>query len=92
MSIKNISLDVDYVKSQFPAFKDPRSSKWSFFEKAGGSYVPQNVITHLNNFMTSTKVQPYAEYDISNIAGNNMDYANELFARIINAQKDEIII
>ena len=42
MSIKNISLDLSYVKDQFPAFKDPLSSKWSFFENAGGSYVPHN--------------------------------------------------
>ena len=92
MPIKNISLDIDYVKAQFPAFKDPLSSKWSFFENAGGSYVPHNVIKHLNNFMTSTKVQPYAEFDISAIAGNNMDKATELFAEMINARKDEIII
>ena len=92
MSIKNISLDIDYVKAQFPAFKDPLCSKWSFFENAGGSYVPINVIKHLNNFMTSTKVQPYAEFDISKIAGNNMDKATELFAEMINARKDEIII
>jgi cysteine desulfurase family protein (TIGR01976 family) len=92
LSIKNIALDIDFVKAQFPAFKDPLSSKWSFFENAGGSYVPHNVIKHLNNFMTSTKVQPYAEFDISAIAGNNMDKATELFAEMINARKDEIII
>ena len=92
MSIKNIALDIDFVKAQFPAFKDPLSSKWSFFENAGGTYVPHNVIKHLNNFMTSTKVQPYAELDISAIAGNNMDKATELFAEMINARKDEIII
>ena len=92
MSIKNIALDIDFVKAQFPAFKDPLSSKWSFFENAGGSYVPHNVISHLNNFMISTKVQPYAEYDTSAIAGNNMDKATELFAEMINVKKDEIII
>ena len=90
--MKNVALDIDFVKAQFPAFKDPLSSKWSFFENAGGSYVPHNVIKHLNNFMTSTKVQPYAEFDISAIAGNNMDKATELFAEMINARKDEIII
>jgi len=92
LSIKNISLDIDYVRSQFPAFNDPLSSKWSFFENAGGSYVPINVIEHLNSFMTSTKVQPYAEYDTSKIAGEKMDTAIELFAEMINAKKDEIII
>ncbi|SVD54579.1 uncharacterized protein METZ01_LOCUS407433, partial [marine metagenome] len=24
-------LDIDYVREQFPAFKDPLSAKWSFF-------------------------------------------------------------
>ncbi len=92
MSIKNISLDINYVRSQFPAFSDPLSSKWSFFENAGGSFVPKNVIDHLNSFMTSTKVQPYASYDMSDIAGKKMDRATQLFANMINAQKNEIII
>jgi len=85
-------LDIDYVREQFPAFKDPLSSKWSFFENAGGSYVPSNVIERLNHFMTSTKVQPYAEFDTSAIAGDNMDKATNFFAEMINAESDEIII
>ena len=92
MSIKNISLDIDYVRSQFPAFNDPLSSKWSFFENAGGSYVPQNVVDHLNNFMISTKVQPYASYEMSEIAGKNMDKATRYFSEMINAEENEIII
>ena len=85
-------LDIDYVRGQFPAFKDPLSSKWSFFENAGGSYVPSDVIERLNHFMTSTKVQPYAEFDTSAIAGENMDKATNYFAEMINAENDEIII
>jgi cysteine desulfurase family protein (TIGR01976 family) len=92
MSINNVSLDIDYVRAQFPAFKDPLSAKWSFFENAGGSYVPINVIDRLNHFMISTKVQPYAEFDTSAIAGDNMDQATNLFAEMINAENDEIII
>ena len=30
MSLNNITLDIEYVKAQFPAFKDPLSSKWTF--------------------------------------------------------------
>ncbi len=92
LSIKNINLDIDFVRSQFPAFDDPLSKKWSFFENAGGSYVPKNVINHLNNFMKSTKVQPYADFDMSELAGQNMDKAINLFAKMINAQNNEIII
>ena len=92
MTLENIKLDTDYVRSQFPAFKDPLSKDWTFFENAGGSYVPKNVIKKLNEFMTSTKVQPYAEYPMSKIAGENMDKATELFAKMINAKSNEILI
>ena len=92
MTLENITLDIDYVRSQFPAFNDPLSKDWSFFENAGGSYVPKNVIDKLTEFMTSTKVQPYAEYPMSKIAGENMDLATELFAKMINAKNNEILI
>ena len=89
---ENIKLDIDYVRSQFPAFKDPLSRNWSFLENAGGSYVPNKVIEKLTQFMTSTKVQPYADYPMSKIAGENMDRATELFADMINAKRNEILI
>ena len=92
MNISNTQLDIDYARSQFPAFNDPLCKDWSFFENAGGSYVPNHVIKKLNEFMTSTKVQPYAEYPMSKIAGDNMDKATEFFAKMINAKNKEIII
>ncbi len=92
MNISNEKLDIDFVRSQFPAFKDPLCKDWSFFENAGGSYVPKQVINKLNSFMVSTKVQPYAEYPMSKIAGDNMDEATDLFSKMINANNKEIII
>ena len=90
MNISNTKLDLDFVRSQFPAFEDPLCKDWSFFENAGGSYVPMQVIERLNNFMISTKVQPYADYPMSKIAGDNMDEAIELFAKMIKANNKEI--
>ena len=92
MTLENIKLDLDFVRSQFPAFEDKLSKDWFFFENAGGSYVPINVINRLTNFMTSTKVQPYAEYPMSKIAGENMDRSTKLFAEMINAKSNEILI
>ena len=92
MNLSNTKLDIDFVKSQFPAFNDPICKEWAFFENAGGSYVPTQVINKLNNFMISTKVQPYANYSMSKIAGDQMDKATELFAKMINAKNNEIII
>jgi len=92
LNIANTKLDLKFVRSQFPAFSDPMCKDWSFFENAGGSYVPIQVINKLNEFMTSTKVQPYADYPMSKIAGDNMDKATEVFANMINAKNKEIII
>ena len=92
MTLENVKLDINYVRSQFPAFKNSLSKDWAFFENAGGSYVPKNVINKLSEFMTATKVQPYAEYDMSKIAGENMDRATKLFAQMINAKENEILI
>ena len=92
MSLEKFLLDINYVRSQFPTFKDKLNKKYVFFENAGGSFVPNTVIDHLKTFMTSTKVQPYAEYSMSKIAGEQMDKAINLFAKMINAKSNEIII
>ena len=84
-SSPNIILDINFVKEQFPTFKDSMSNKINFFENAGGSYVPNTVISRLNNFMIKTKVQPYADFESSKIAGEQMDEGVRLFAEMINA-------
>ena len=92
MNIINTALDVQFARSQFPAFNDQECKKWAFFENAGGSYVPKNVVERLTKFMTSTKVQPYADYKMSKKAGEQMDEATETFANMINAESNEILI
>ena len=55
--------------------------------------MPKQVIDKLNEFMISTKVQPYAELSyVKNCRGMNMDLATELFAKMINANEKEILI
>ena len=87
-----MDLDINFVRSQFPAFSENSLMNKAFFENAGGSYACEQVIDKLNKFMISTKVQPYAEYPMSKITGDNMDEATELFAKMINAKNKEIII
>ena len=89
---QNIELDLNFVREQFPTFKDNISKNINFFENAGGSYVPNTVIERLNNFMIRTKVQPYADFESSKIAGEQMDEGVKLFAEMINADFKEIIM
>ena len=87
-----MDLDIDFVRSQFPAFQAEGTRDWIFFENAGGSYVPQTVIDRLSRFFVAHKVQPYAAYALSQTAGEEMDESYAAIAELINAEPDEITI
>ena len=70
-----MSLDVDWVRAQFPAFSQPSLQGQAFFENAGGSYTCGAVIDRLHRFYTERKVQPYAPYAASRLGGEEMDEA-----------------
>jgi len=57
MKKSKISLDTDFVRSQFPAFQAEESRDWIFFENAGGAYVPATVIERLKRFFRSQTAQ-----------------------------------
>src|SRR3546814_15989191 len=72
------SLDLPFVRAQFPAFSEPSLQDWAFFENAGGSYACGHVIERLTRFYRETKVQPYGPYPPSSRDGGEMDKAPEL--------------
>lgn len=85
-----VSLDLDFIRAQFPVFANPESSRWAHLENAGGSYVPIQVISILEDFFTTSKVQPYWDFGPSSKAGRAMDRAIELLPATFNAPMDEI--
>ena len=85
-----ISLDIDFVRSQFPAFSHQDSKKWAHLENAGGSYVPLHVIKILSDFYTNSKVQPYWNFGPSSRAGLAMDRAIEIIPSTFNAKPEQI--
>jgi selenocysteine lyase/cysteine desulfurase len=87
-----MELDLDFVRAQFPAFADPQTRDWAFFENAGGSYVPATVISRLQRFFVEHKVQPYGSFALSKQAGEEMDESYAAIAELINAAPEEITI
>ena len=71
-----MSLDINFVREQFPAFSSPVLDGQAFFENAGGSYTCKQVIDRLNRYYVERKVQPYSAYDASRLAGEEMDEAH----------------
>jgi selenocysteine lyase/cysteine desulfurase len=84
------TLDVDFVRSQFPAFTHPDSRDWAHLENAGGSYVPSQVIDLVHSLLTSSKVQPYWDFAPSVRAGEAMDLAKARMPATFNASQHEV--
>ncbi|MCL5777919.1 aminotransferase class V-fold PLP-dependent enzyme [Limibaculum sp. FT325] len=83
-------IDLDFIRSQFPAFTEPSLAGWGFFENAGGSYPARQVVDRLTHFYTSCKVQPYAPYPASEQAGAMMDESYARLAAMLNVGEDEV--
>jgi selenocysteine lyase/cysteine desulfurase len=85
-----MNLDIDFVRSHFPAFREPSLVGWSFFENAGGSYMCQQVIDRLMTFYTQTKVQPGYPYPASTEAANRMEESYARLSAYLNIDEDEL--
>ena len=85
-----VRLDVEFVRSRFPAFTTGSLADWSFFENAGGSYACGHTIDALTRYYTETKVQPYGVYPASATAGEQMDRSHRRWAEALGVDADEV--
>lgn len=85
-----MSLDIDFVRSQFPAFSETSLQGQRFFENAGGSYTCRQVIDRLTRFYRERKVQPYGPYETSRLAGAEMDEARDRLSAWLGVDRDEV--
>ncbi len=85
-----MDIDIAYVRSQFPAFAEPGLVGQSFFENAGGSYACRQTVEALTRYYTATKVQPYAPYEASTVAGEAMDASRRRWAEALRVGVDEV--
>ena len=85
-----IKLDIDFVRNQFPAFKEPSLAGFAHFENAGGSYACAQMIDALHHYYTATKVQPYYCFEPSIGAGQEMTRARERMGSWLNVSANEV--
>jgi cysteine desulfurase family protein (TIGR01976 family) len=83
-------LDLDFVRSQFPAFAEASLQGFAHFDNAGGSYACRQTIEWLERYYRQTKVQPYNDYPASRLAGEQMDAAKERMAGWLNVAPDDL--
>ncbi len=85
-----MELDLAHVRGLFPAFSEPLLQGQAFFENAGGSYTCAPVLNRLFRYYTERKVQPYAPYAASQLAGAEMDEARARLAALMGVETDEV--
>ncbi len=79
------ALDIDYVRSQFPAL----SSGYAYLDNAGGSAVLKPVADRITDYLLNSAVQLGASYSESVDAGARVMAARESVAQLINARYPE---
>ena len=85
------TLDVGFVRRQFPAFTSDNNRQQSFFENAGGSFACRQTVDALHHYYVANKVQPYAEYAASKEAGDQMDRSRSQWAEALGVGTDEVV-
>jgi selenocysteine lyase/cysteine desulfurase len=85
-----MKLDLQFVRSQFPAFSEPSLEGWAFFENAGGSYPCIQFINRLTDFYMKNKVQVNYPYPASMLAGELMEASYKRMADYLNVGDSEI--
>ena len=85
-----MKLDLQFVRSQFPAFSEPSLEGWAFFENAGGSYPCVQFINRLTDFYMKNKVQVNYPYPASMLAGELVEASYKRMADYLNVGDSEI--
>jgi len=85
-----MTLDLSFIRAQFPAFSEPSLQGWAFFENAGGSYPCIQVVNRLTDFYMKNKVQVNYPYPASMLAGKLMEASYKRMADYLNVDESEI--
>ena len=81
-------LDLAFVRAQFPSL----ANGYAYLDNAGGSQVPQQVVTRISEYLLGSNVQTGASYSESQIASARVLAARDSVANLINARRSEEVV
>ena len=85
------ALDLDFIRDQFPAFREPSLAGQRHFENAGGSWACQQTIEALTAFTGQQSFSPIIRTQCS-ARGQGMDRAYARWADRLNVGVNELTI
>lgn len=83
-----MSLDIDFVRRQFPALSGP----WAFFDNAGGSQILERAVDRIREFLLTRNVQTGGTYAVSVKAKEAVELARAALTTLVNASRPEEIV
>ena len=87
------TLDLDWVRSQFPAYDEGNPlADLAFFEAAGGCFPARTTVDRLTRYYTERKVQPGHPHPAALAAADEMAGAYERLASWLGVTADEVTI
>jgi len=87
------TLDLEFVRAQFPAYDEGNPlGELAFFEAAGGSFPCRQVVDRLTRFYTHTKVQPGHPYPAGEDAWAQMEQSHARLADWMGVDADEVMV
>ena len=84
------SLDLDFVRAQFPAFSEPSLAGFAHFENAGGSYACGRRSPRWSGIYRQTRVQPYYAFEPSARPAPAWTSAQRRLAAWLHIDADEL--
>lgn len=83
-----MTLDLDFVRRQFPAL----AGEWAYMDNAGGSQVLSRVASRVSDYLLTSNVQTGASYGPSQESTRRVGEARKAFATFMNADPGEIVM
>lgn len=83
-----LSLDLDFVRSHFPAL----DKEWVYMDNAGGSQTLKGVADRISEYLLTSIVQHGASYAISQLAMQRVKEATAAMATLVNAADPQEIV
>ncbi|WP_152047399.1 cysteine desulfurase-like protein [Aureimonas psammosilenae] len=80
-------LDLDFVRSQFPAL----AGEWAYMDNAGGSQVLRRVADRVSDYLLTSNVQTGASYAPSQRSLQRVSQTRDAFARFMNCDPGEVL-
>ncbi len=82
------SLDLTYVREQFPGLKNG----WTFFDNAGGTQILSSVVERMNEFLFNRNVQTGGTYEVSRKALQSLQDGRCAMMELVNASRPEEMV